>query len=86
MNDSAGIAVAGVLVAAVRIEDGQSAGRGLRADTTVDGQFAVAISRAADYLISVNINDNCTRYYNDGQLTTRDEAQLVPVTESGKKG
>ena len=91
VTDSAGVAVAGILVAAVRVEGGDSAGRGESADTAVDGQFVVLAPEAGDYLVSVNIivdvDDPCTLYYSNGRLIDeRDEAQLVTVARSGLQG
>ena len=91
VTDSAGVAVAGILVAAVRVEGGDSAGRGESADTAVDGQFVVLAPEAGDYLVSVNVivdvDDPCTLYYSNGRLIDeRDEAQLVTVARSGLQG
>ena len=63
-----GAPVAGVIVNAIRPEGETSVGRHRRAETAADGSFAVWVPEDGDYRLSVDIDDDCTRYYSNGQL------------------
>ena len=64
VTDVDGAPVGGVFVNAFRA----SGGRNQRAETNGDGAFAVRAPEAGDYLLSVDINENCVLYYSDGGL------------------
>ena len=63
-----GTAVAGVFVNAIRVEGETSVGWNQRAETGVDGIFAIRAPEDGDYRLSIDITDDCRRYYSDGQL------------------
>ena len=63
-----GAPVAGLFVNAIRPESETNVGRHRRAKTAADGSFAVWVPENGDYRLSVDINENCTRYYSNGQL------------------
>ena len=72
----------GVLVNAIRVEGETSVGWNQRAETSVDGAFAVRAPEDGDYRISIDIADDCTRYYSNSGITEElDEAQ--PITVAG---
>ena len=80
-----GSPVAGVFVNAFTV-----GGSNQRAETGEDGAFAVRAPEAGDYLLAVDINDNCTLYYSDGRLINDGgqryfwpEARPVKVSQSG---
>ena len=75
-----GAPVAGVFVNAIRVEGGTSVGWNQRAETDATGEFAVRAPQDGDYRISVDIADDCTLYYSDGELINeRNEAQPIAV-------
>ena len=85
--------VAGVFVNAIRVEGETSVGWNQRAETDANGRFAVRALEDSDYRLSVDINDDCTRYYADGQLISdgeqwdvREEARSVKVSQSDVTG
>ena len=67
VTDEHGAPVAGVLVNAIGVE-WIGVGWHDRAETSDNGAFAVRAPEDGDYRLSVNIADDCTRYYSDGQL------------------
>ena len=82
VTDSDGTPASGVFVNAIRVEGETSVGWNQRGETGVDGTFAVRAPEDGDYRISVDISDDCTRYYSNGGLTEEpDEAQ--PITVAG---
>ena len=82
-----GAPVAGVFVNAIRVEGEISVGWNQRAETGVDGTFAVRAPEDGDYRISVDIAADCTRFYSNGDLTEeRDEAQPVSVNGANAQG
>ena len=82
VTDSDGTPASGVFVNAIRVEGATSVGWNQRAETGVDGTFAIRAPEDGDYRISVDTNDDCTRYYSNSGLTEEpDEAQ--PVTVAG---
>lgn len=85
--------VAGVFVNAIRVEGETSVGWNQRAETDADGAFAVRAPQDGDYRLSVDITDDCTRYYSDGRLIDngkqRDawqQARRVSVSQSDVSG
>ena len=88
-----GAPVAGVFVNAIRVEGETSVGWNQRAETDADGSYAVQAPEAGDYRLSVDVNDDCTRYYSDGQLVDDgdpwgdwEEARPVKVSQSDVAG
>lgn len=88
-----GAPVAGLFVNAIRPEGETSVGRRRRAETAADGSFAVWVPEDGDYRLSVDINENCTRYYSDGQLIDDGkqwddfhQARPIEVSEPGISG
>ena len=76
-----GAPVASTFVNAIRVEGETSVGWNQRAETGDDGAFAVRAPEDGDYRLSVNINDDCTRYYSDGELiNVWSGAQPIAVT------
>ena len=63
-----GAPVAGVLVNAIRVEGETSVGWNQRAETGTDGAFTVRAPEDGDYRISIDIADDCTRFYSNGAL------------------
>ena len=87
VTDEGGAPVAGVFVNAIRVEGETSVGRNQRAETDADGMFAVRAPEDGDYRISVDIADDCTRYYRNSGLTEEpDEALPVTVAGSDRQG
>lgn len=85
--DASGNSADGVFVNAIRVEGGTGVGWNQRAETDADGVFAVRAPQNGDYRVSVDIADNCTRYYSNGELVNeRDEAELVAVVGSDVRG
>ena len=85
--------VAGVFVNAIRVEGETSVGWNQRAETDANGRFAVRALEDSDYRLSVDINDDCTRYYADGQLINdgerwddREEARSIRVSQADVTG
>ena len=79
--------VAGVFVNAIRVEGETSVGWNQRAETGTDGMFEVRVPQDGDYRLSVDINDDCTRYYSNGQLINDGEQwddweEARPITVS----
>ena len=73
-------AVPGVFVNAVKVESGTSVGWNQRAETAADGSFAVRAPEAGDYILSVDINDDCHRHYRNGTLVEEwSDASLINV-------
>ena len=82
-----GAAVAGVIVTAVRVEGETSVGWNQRAETDATGAFAIRVFQEGDYRLSVSINDDCTRYYSNGELIDeREKPQTVEVVGSDLRG
>ena len=82
-----GASVAGVFVNAIRVDGETSVGRNRRVETDDDGAFAIRVFQKGDYRLSVDINDDCTRYYSNGELIDeRDEARTVEVVRSDLRG
>ena len=77
-----GAPVAGVFVNAIRVEGETSVGWNQRAETAADGTFAVRAHEDGDYRISVDIADDCTIYYSDGELINY-LAEAQPVAVAG---
>ena len=76
--------VVGALVSAIRIEGEVDVGWNRRSETGSDGTFAVPTSIDGTYRLSVDLSDDCSRYYNDGHLVDSvAEAEPVYVGESG---
>ena len=69
VTDASGNPVDGVFVNAIRVEGETSVGWNQRAETGVDGAFAVRAPEDGDYRISVDIAENCTGYYSNGALS-----------------
>ena len=87
VTDESGAPVTSVFVNAIRVEGETSVGRNQRAETGVDGTFAVRAPEDGDYRISVDIADDCTRYYRNGRLTEEpDDAQPIAVAGSDAQG
>ena len=87
VTNESGAPVAGVLVNAYRVEGEAGVGRQQRAKTDDDGAFAVRAPEDGDYRISVDIAEDCTRYYRTGGLTEEpDEAQSITVAGSDMPG
>ena len=84
MTDESDAPVAGVFVNAIRVEGETSVGWQQRAETDADGAFAVRAPEDGDYRVSVDIADNCTRYYySDGELIDDwEKVQAVAVDGS----
>ena len=83
VTDEGGQPVAGVFVNAIQVEGETSAGWNQRAETGADGEFAVPAPEDGGYLLSVDINDDCTRYYSDGQLINDgDSGDLIKDEDS----
>ena len=79
--------VAGVFVNAIRVEGETSVGWNQRTETNADGEFAVRAPEDGDYRLSVDINDNCTRYYRNGKLVRQAEtAGSVQVAGANVRG
>ena len=77
----------GVLVNAIRVEGETSVGWQQRAEADNSGAFAVRVPEDGDYRVSVDINEDCTRYYSNGKLIEeQDEAQPVTVVGSDVQG
>ena len=82
-----GAPVAGVFVNAICIEGETSVGWNQRAETDAAGTFAVRAPQDGGYLLSVDINDDCTRYYSDGELLDEwKKARTVEVIGSDVRG
>ena len=82
-----GAPVAGVFVNAIRVEGETGVGWNQRAETNADGSFAVQAPEDGDYRLSVDINDDCTRYYSNSRLVNdREEARPVKVSQSDVSG
>ena len=87
VTDESGAPVAGMLVNAIQVEGETSVGWNQRAETDGDGAFAVRAPEEGDYRLSIDIADDCTRYYSNGRLTEKpDEAQPVAVAGSDLQG
>ena len=87
VTDDGGASVAGVFVNAIRVKGEYSVGRNQRAETDDDGVFAVRAPQDGDYRLSVDINDDCTRYYSNGELIDEwDKASAVEVNGSDLRG
>ena len=93
VTDAGGEPVVGLFVNAIRVEGETSVGWNQRAETAADGTFAVRAPEDGDYRLSININDDCIRYYSDGQLISdgrpwddQEEARLVKVSQSDVTG
>ena len=81
------VPVAGAFVNATRVEGETSVGWKQRAEAGADGSFAVRAPEAGDYRLSVDINDDCTRYYSHGELAAEKEgAQHVQVAGADARG
>ena len=82
-----GAPVAGVFVNAIRVEGETGVGWNQRTETDADGSFAVQAPEAGDYRLSVDINDNCTRYYRNGALIeVQSDASLINVAGADVAG
>ena len=68
VTDEHGAAVAGVFIDATGVDGGTATSRTHRTGTAADGSFAVPAPENGEYRLSVRINDDCTRYYSNGQL------------------
>ena len=84
-----GAPVAGVFVNAFRVEGEVGVSLNQRAETDADGSFAVRAPEAGDYILSVDIDDDCTRYYSDGRLIDNEkqwnawqQARPISVSQS----
>ena len=87
VTSEGGAPVAGVFVNAIRVEGETGVGRNQRTETDADGSFAVQAPEAGDYLLLVDINDDCTGYYSHGELVAEEEgAQLVWVAGADVRG
>ena len=81
MNEN-GTPAAGLLVNAVRVEGETDVGWNRRTETADDGTFAVSTPVDGDYRLSLDVDDDCTRYYNNGKLVdSRNQVELVQVAE-----
>ena len=82
-----GAPVAGVFVNAIRVEGGIGVGRNQQTETDAAGVFAVRAPQEGGYRMSVDINDDCTRYYNNGDLIDEwDKARTVEVAGPDLRG
>ena len=81
--DETGAPTAGVFVNAIRVEGETAVGRNQRAETGDDGSFAVRAPEDGDHRLSVDINDDCARYYSDGELIN-DEVEAQPIAVAGR--
>ena len=82
-----GAPAAGVFVNAIRVEGETSVGRNQRTETKADGSFTVRAPEAGEYRLSVDIDDDCTRYYSRGELVAEEEgAQPVRVAGADVDG
>ena len=82
-----GAPVAGVFVNAIRVEGETSVGWNRRAETDDDGAFAIRVFWEGDYRLSVDIEDDCTRYYSNGELFDEPEkARTVEFAGSDLRG
>ena len=82
-----GAPVAGVFINAIRVEGETSVGRNQRAETDATGAFVIRVFQEGDYRLSVDINDDCTRYYSDGELIDgQGKARTVVVGGSDLSG
>ena len=80
VTGTGGAPVGSVFVNAIRVEGETEVGWNQRSETDGNGIFAVRAPRRGDYRLSVEVNDDCTRYYSDGALVTdAKEAQLLKV-------
>ena len=93
VTNESGAPAAGVFVNAIRVERETSVGWNQRAETNAEGLFAVQAPKAGDYHLSVDISDDCTRYYSGGQLNSdgdqwndREEARTVKVNQADVSG
>ena len=87
VTDESGAPVAGVFVNAIRVEGETSVGWIQRAETDAAGAFAVRAPEDGDYRISVDIADDCTRYYSNSGLTEEpDDAQPITIVGSDLQG
>lgn len=68
VTDANGAPVTGLIVNAIKVEGEASVGLNQGTETESDGTFAVAAPQDGRYRISVEINDNCTLYYSNGEL------------------
>ena len=82
VKDEDGGPVAGVFVNAIRVEGETSVGWNQRAETGDDGTFAVRAPVDGDYRLSIDIADDCRRYYSDGELID-DHAEAQPIAVTG---
>ncbi len=79
MNEN-GTPAAGILVNAVRVEGETDVDWNRRTETADDGTFAVSTPVDGDYRLSLDVDDDCTRYYNKGELVdSRHQAGAVQV-------
>ena len=87
VTDDRGAPVAGVFVNAIRVKGEYSVDWNERAETANDGVFAVRAPLDGNYRLSVDINDDCTRYYSNGELIDEwDKAHAVEVSGSDLRG
>ena len=78
--DEHGTPAAGVFVNAIRVADETWADWNQRAETDGDGSFAVRALEDGDYRLSIDINDDCTRYHRNGALVEEEgNANLINV-------
>ena len=78
---------AGIFVNAIRVEGETSVGWNRRAETDSDGAFAISVFQEGDYRLSISANDDCTRYYSNGELIDEPKkARTVEVVGSDLRG
>ena len=87
VTDENGAFVVGVFVNAIRVEGSVTVGWRQLTETDADGTFAVRALEDGDYRISVDIADDCTRYYGNGAVTAMSEdARLVEIAGANATG
>ena len=85
VTDETGVPIAGVFVNAVRVEGEISVGRNHRAETGVDGSFAVRAPERGEYRLS--LDGGCQHLYRGCvAVDARREAQVINVGGSGASG
>lgn len=82
VTEASGAPATGLIVNAIKIEGEATVGLNQGTETENDGTFAVAAPQDGHYRISVEIDDNCTRYYSDGALIW-DQGQAGAINVSG---
>ena len=82
VTDELDAPVDGVIVTALSVKRLTEVAWSQRAETDDDGVFAVRAPEDGDYRISIDIADDCTRYYSNGSLIEEPDA-AYPLTVAG---